>query len=124
MTEMVLDLLDYDVLRNEYNEAYIYFFENIWDSKFRTDLPRGKIHRNKSGNFFIVSGPLDETNCTIFAWEEKPLKAIRDFLVLVGSLKTQHSCLCSHQRRSCLNHIQMCWHLFIQKFLRNNICFL
>lgn len=84
LTQLILDLIASETIKDNYREAFEHFKNNIWYSGIRPRIRRKELSKFKHGSVITMQGPRSNGCLSIISWEGEPLKHLQKFLELLG----------------------------------------
>jgi hypothetical protein len=84
--QLILDLIDPRQIVASYNDALIFFQDNIWHEEFDAATVKNVLNRLKSGPFIMQKGPRDSAELVLISWQRQPLDAMGEFLSMIGKI--------------------------------------
>lgn len=86
---LALDLIDLEKIKTNYSEAYEHFKQNIMYEGFNPTILDRVLCKHKHGCFISSASPRTNGKISIIACESAPLKALGQFLNLIGKTVDQ-----------------------------------
>lgn len=84
LTQLILDLIEPDTIKEIYREAFEHFKDNIWYSGIRPGVRAKELTSFKCGSVIAMKGPRSSGSLSMISWEGAPLKHLHKFLELLG----------------------------------------
>lgn len=85
-TQLIMDLVDIDIIKENYDEALDYFRTEIWYDEFNPLIKENKLLKCKCGAVIVLKGPKDSNGISIVSWLGEPVRKISNFLKLLGKV--------------------------------------
>ena len=86
-TQLILDLVEIDIIKGNYEEAFAHFKTEIWFSGFNPRILEKDIVKFKSGSVITLKGPRRDKSISVISWAGAPLKHLSKFLMLLNKIE-------------------------------------
>jgi hypothetical protein len=87
LSQLILDLVETDVIKNSYKEAFEHFKNEIWFSGFNPTVRQKDVTKFQHGSAITLKGPRRSRSISIISWSGTPLKHLSKFLVLLNKIE-------------------------------------